>query len=247
MAFASISSLVLIFGYFIFSKNKLARFYSVGAITPFLAIFIILISTWVNLGVVANIVSPFIGLGPILALGLAMAYRFKIINEEKELAQIHTKKVLEEQNITLERQVADRTKELTKTVDHLKTTQSQLVHAEKMASLGELTAGIAHEIQNPLNFVTNFSEVSEELLGELKEEIKQGDIQEVISITNDLEQNIGKIIHHGKRADAIVKGMLQHSRSSSGNKELSDINALVEEYLRLAYHGISGERKVLSM
>ena len=123
-------------------------------------------------------------------------------------------------------------------LSELRATQNQLIHAEKMASLGELTAGIAHEIQNPLNFVNNFSEVSTELLDEMKEELEKGDLEEVSAIAGDLRQNMEKITHHGKRADNIVKGMLQHSRSSDGIKEPTDLNVLVEEYLRLAYHGM---------
>ena len=125
----------------------------------------------------------------------------------------------------------------------LKSTQSQLIQSEKMASLGELTAGIAHEIQNPLNFVNNFSEISNELIDEMKEELDKGDIDEAKAISNDIKQNLEKINHHGKRADAIVKGMLQHSRSSSGVKEPTDINALADEYLRLAYHGLRAKDK----
>jgi len=125
----------------------------------------------------------------------------------------------------------------------LKQTQAQLVQSEKMASLGELTAGIAHEIQNPLNFVNNFSEVNRELLSELKAEIEKGNIEEVKAIANDIIGNEEKINHHGKRADAIVKGMLQHSRMSSGQKEPTDINALCDEYLRLAYHGLRAKDK----
>ena len=125
----------------------------------------------------------------------------------------------------------------------LKATQYQLVQSEKMASLGELTAGIAHEIQNPLNFVNNFSEVNEELLRELKTEAEQGNLEEVKAIANDVALNSEKINHHGKRADSIVKGMLQHSRASSGQKEPTDINNLVDEYLRLAYHGLRARDK----
>lgn len=132
---------------------------------------------------------------------------------------------------------------LTKSLEELKAAQSQLIQSEKMASLGELTAGIAHEIQNPLNFVNNFSEVSNELIDEMNEELDKGEIVEAKAIASDIKQNLEKINHHGKRADAIVKGMLQHSRTSSGQKELTDINALADEYFRLAYHGLRAKDK----
>jgi signal transduction histidine kinase len=136
--------------------------------------------------------------------------------------------------------------QLNQSMVHLKETQKQLVQSEKMASLGELTAGIAHEIQNPLNFVNNFSEVSNELIDEMKEELEKGDISEAKAIAEDVKQNLDKIVHHGKRADAIVKGMLQHSRKSTGQKELTDINALADEYLRLSYHGLRAKDKTFN-
>ena len=147
-----------------------------------------------------------------------------------------------ERERTKDRELAQ-AKEIEKAYEELKTTQAQLIHSEKMASLGELTAGIAHEIQNPLNFVNNFSEVNSELTQELKEEIKKGNTEEVKAIAADIEENEKKIVHHGKRAEAIVKSMLQHSRGSEGIKEQTDINTLADEYLRLAYHGFRAKDK----
>ena len=134
-------------------------------------------------------------------------------------------------------------KEIEKAYQVLKSTQSQLIQQEKMASLGELTAGIAHEIQNPLNFVNNFSEVSSELIDEMNGEMEKGNLNEVKNISGHVKQNLEKIMHHGKRADAIVKGMLQHSQSGTGQKELVDINVLADEYFRLAYHGLRAKDK----
>jgi signal transduction histidine kinase len=176
-------------------------------------------------------------------------------NERKQLfAEQAQNRMMAAMKVNLESEVKERTAELTKQTEELqlalselKSTQAQLIQAEKMASLGELTAGIAHEIQNPLNFVNNFSEVSIELLEELKEEVLDklpDDVKEDAGdIINDITQNLSKINQHGKRADAIVKGMLQHSRATTGKKEPTDINALADEYLRLSYHGLRAKDK----
>jgi two-component system NtrC family sensor kinase len=187
-----------------------------------------------------------------MLLSLALANRINLYKKEKEKAQSEVllslednRKLITEQNVFLEKKVEERTvelkqtnKELSATLQNLKSAQTQLIHSEKMALLGELTAGIAHEIQNPLNFVNNFSEVSAELIDEMEEEIDKGNNKEVKNIAVYLKQNLAKITHHGKRADAIVKGMLQHSHSGAGQKEPTDINALADKYLHLSYRGI---------
>jgi len=159
-----------------------------------------------------------------------------------EITEEKRQQALNQQAI-LEQQVKERTAQLSQSLQNLKDTQSQLIQSEKMAGLGELTAGIAHEIQNPLNFVNNFSDVNTELLSEMKEAIETGNYEEAKSIANDVIDNEEKIKHHGKRADSIVKSMLLHSRTSSGQKEPTDINALADEYLRLAYHGLRAKEK----
>lgn len=192
-------------------------------------------------------------LSPPIGMMIYVAIRFKEnINEVRRnaaevvrLSEEKRERALQQQKI-LEEEVAKQTAELRTTLTDLRATQSQLIQSEKMASLGELTAGIAHEIQNPLNFVNNFSEVSAELIDEMNEELNKGDLEEAKAISSDIKQNLEKITYHGKRADAIVKGMLQHSRSGSDKKELTDINALCDEYVRLSYHGLRAKDKTFN-
>ena len=175
----------------------------------------------------------------LVALRLFSLWRERRLRKEKE--QLQHK--VEERTLELKQ----KSEQLEHSLADLKSTQAQLIQSEKMASLGELTAGIAHEIQNPLNFVNNFSEVSNELISELKvESLKvESERDKVLEdeLLNDIAQNLEKINHHGKRASNIVKGMLEHSRKSTGKKELTDINALCDEYLRLAYHGLKAKDK----
>ena len=187
-----------------------------------------------------------------LFLSFALANRINIYREESTQAQAlafqrleENERLVREQNKDLEEKVHERTIELETSLDILKATQNQLIQSEKLASLGELTAGIAHEIQNPLNFVNNFSELSVDLVKDLKEELERPDIDKdyVEELFGDLASNQEKINHHGKRASSIVKGMLEHSREGTGVRELTDINKLADEYLRLSYHGLRAKDK----
>lgn len=166
---------------------------------------------------------------------------FWIVNRNRKRAH-YANKILHQKNIDIEHQKSLAEDALLQ----LQSTQKQLIQAEKMASLGEMTAGIAHEIQNPLNFVNNFSEVSAELIDEMKAEIAKGNFTDAIALANDVKENMEKILTHGKRADSIVKGMLQHSRKNSGVKEPTEINALCDEYLRLAFHGLKAKDKTFN-
>lgn len=148
-------------------------------------------------------------------------------------------------NEELQKLVDEKTSALKKSLEELKSIQIQLIHSEKMASLGELTAGIAHEIQNPLNFINNFSELNTELVEDIQQEIDNENKDEAKTIASEIKRNEEKILYHGKRADAIVKNMLQHSRANTGEKEYTDVNALVEEAARLCYHGSRAKNSIV--
>jgi two-component system, NtrC family, sensor kinase len=246
---------MIMLGWLLYQMNKNEKFkeakFLVTAITPYLVVaFVIEVIRLIDV----NLYNEWKSWTDIWGVGTWIVTR----RQRKELIKAKQKAIEEEENnkvisamkAQLEVQVAERTAELRKqkeelevTLDELRAAQTQLIQSEKMASLGELTAGIAHEIQNPLNFVNNFSEVNKELLTEMKHEIDVGNLIEAKNIAKDIEDNEEKITYHGKRADAIVKSMLQHSRSSSGKKEPTDINALADEYLRLAYHGLRAKDK----
>jgi len=197
---------------------------------------------WYSLGPVALGLSTYVPLSPAY---LKIFERFRSVFEQTYIRFLDLQKA-EAQAIQAGQDLIEikaARKRAEEALNELQAAQKQLIQSEKMASLGELTAGIAHEIQNPLNFVNNFSEVSIELLAELQEEAKAGHTEDVIDIAAGLTQNLEKINHHGKRADAIVKGMLEHSRASTGQKEPTDINKLADEYLRLAYHGLRAKDK----
>jgi len=166
-----------------------------------------------------------------LLFGFIIYFLFSYRTKQKDYKLLQSQKEeIDRQKIVVE-----------KTLDELKTTQTQLIHRERMASLGELTAGIAHEIQNPLNFVNNFSDVNQEMLAELEEELKAGNTSEALAIAADIKENESKINHHGKRADFIVKGMLEHSRSGTGAWQPTDINVLTNEFFKLSYHGLKAK------
>lgn len=247
--------------YLIKHRNKSARIFVIGLLPLFTYLLcdtlVEILNTppyqtyWTGVGFIAY-------LWLVISINRILFYRYKqlqskLIDEQikkEQLAregEIEKRVLIQQQKVELEHQVAARTEELRQSLEHLRSTQSQLILSEKMASLGELTAGIAHEIQNPLNFVNNFSEINNELIDELKAESAKPKEEWDEALLKDtfvnLKDNEQKIVHHGKRAADIVKSMLQHSRASAGKKELTDINALCDEYLRLAYHGLRAKDK----
>ena len=241
---------------------KPAFYYVVGNLVFFVSIFIFLRYASGQLPhTFWSYNSIHIGSGiEIILFTLALTYKVNLlkrrqdaaIREQLRLAKAN-KQLVEEQNAMLEAKVRQRTDELNVQKEDLQTTlatlqdtQQQLIQKEKMASLGELMAGIAHEIQNPLNFVNNFAELSVDMLGELKEEIEADHKTDALALADELVPNLERITHHGKRADSIVRSMLQHSRSSAGARQLTDLNALCGEYLQLAYQGVRTKDKTFN-
>ncbi|HZV67923.1 MAG TPA: ATP-binding protein [Saprospiraceae bacterium] len=230
-----------------FFKSILVRFYVAGAL--WLVCFTILGLIWERIFIELPFNPWPVGqIGQLLIYIAGLAYKLRLNQQASVQAEVVRLRNVElaslyEESTKQKGEIEKQKKNLEETLVDLKATQSQLIQSEKMASLGELTAGIAHEIQNPLNFVNNFADVNSELIAEMKQELDNGKIEDAKNIANNIDENEQKIIFHGKRADAIVKGMLQHSRSSSGLKEPTDINALADEYLRLAYHGLRAKDK----
>lgn len=195
-----------------------------------------------------NALLPFLLIGPVLLLLVAGIIVILVREQRRRLQQEREKhKLLAQQNELLEQQVQERTADLQQSLLRLQATQRQLIQSEKLASLGELTAGVAHEIQNPLNFVMNFSEVSVELVEEIKDEVlnKLPEPEKAVAteLLISLGENLGRILQHGHRAGAIVTGMLLHARNTTSERQPTDLNALVEQYLRLAYQGIRAKNK----
>jgi len=234
----------------VFFKTILARFFVAGAL--WLLIFTILGLLW-NSSVLSLPFNPWpIGqVGQLLIYAAGLAFKVRLNEKARtqadlirlrnvELANLYEESKKQKEEIEIQKKYAD------EALVELKAAQAQLIQNEKMASLGELTAGIAHEIKNPLNFVNNFSEVNTELIDEMQQEIDKGNLNDVKAIATNIKDNQQKITYHGKRADDIVKSMLQHSRSSTGIKEPTNINALAEEYLRLAYHGLRAKDKLFN-
>lgn len=260
-----INSLLLVLSFFLAAYHtmrngyKPAKFFLIAWSFLLLSVIVFILSNF-NLIASSTFATHSMQIGSAveaLLLSMALANRINVYKEEKSKAEQaalrsleKNKKLIVEQNMMLERKVTERTEALKKINDelvlamqNLKETQEQLVQSEKMASLGELTAGIAHEIQNPLNFVNNFSEVSTELVSELKAGLGAGDIASATGIAGDLQENLERILYHGKRADRIVRGMLEHSRLNSGRRQVASINDIVEESLRLSYHAVRANDK----
>lgn len=247
-------------GYKVYNKgNKVGLYFVFTYIVYFLMV--LTEATYVNTGKPTYIFgfsySGYATVVEALALYFMLTQRFEWEREEAEKSKQEMQNQLIEktkenerivinQNITLENKVNERTAELKESLENLKMAQAQLVQSEKLASLGELTAGIAHEIQNPLNFVNNFSEVSAELVKELEDELVKGDTEEAKAIAGDLRQNLQKIQHHGGRASSIVRGMIEHSRLRTGEKQSINLNQLADEYLRLAYQGQRAKDKTFN-